>query len=139
VSDYVSDTHALYWYLIASPKLGANAQAALLAGEQGQAHIYVPSIVLAELYYLNVKYNQPLIFAQEYERLIGSGQFRFVEFRAADVLRFDALAAIPEMHDRMIVGVAHAGSSKRFGNEPSTVLDEGRLLYAARFPNEMKP
>ena len=108
MSDYVTDTHALYWYLTASPKLGTNAQAAFLAGEHGQARIYVPSIVLAELYYLNVKYNQPLAFAQEYERLTESGQFHFVEFRAADVLRFDALAAIPEMHDRMIVGVAHA-------------------------------
>ena len=108
MSDYVTDTHALYWYLTASPKLGANAQAAFLAGEQGQARIYVPSIVLAELYYLNVKYNQPLAFAPEYERLTGGGQFHFVDFRAADVLRFDLLAAIPEMHDRMIVGVAHA-------------------------------
>jgi len=52
VSDYVTDTHALYWYLTASPNLGANARAAFLAGEQGQARIYVPSIVLAELYYI---------------------------------------------------------------------------------------
>ena len=108
MSDYVTDTHALYWYLTASPKLGTNAQAVFLDGEQGHARIYVPSIVLAELYYLNVKYNQPLVFAQECERLTESGQFYFVEFRAADVLRFDVLAAIPEMHDRMIAGVAHA-------------------------------
>jgi PIN domain nuclease of toxin-antitoxin system len=108
VRDYVTDTHALFWYLTASPKLGANAQAAFLEGEQGQARIYVPSIVVAELYYLNVKYNQPLAFAQEYERLTEGGQFHFVDFRAVDVLRFDLLAAIPEMHDRMIVGVAHA-------------------------------
>ncbi|MGE0822638.1 MAG: hypothetical protein AB7G75_21830 [Candidatus Binatia bacterium] len=100
--EYVTDTHALYWYLTASPKLGANAQAAFFAGEQGQAHIHVPSIVLAELYYLNIKYHQPLVFAHEYERLTDSGQFFFVDFRATDVLRFDALAAIPEMHDRMI-------------------------------------
>ena len=111
MSDYVTDTHALYWYLTASPKLGVNAQAAFLAGEQGQTLIYIPSIVLAELYFVNVKYNQPLLFAQEYERLTGSGQFRFVEFCAADVLRFDALTAIPEMHDRMIAGVACTAAS----------------------------
>ena len=108
MSDSVTDTHALYWYLTASPKLGANAQATFLGGEQGRARIYVPSIVLAELYYLNLKYNRPLAFAQEYVRLAEGGQFHFIDFRAADVLRFDALAAIPEMHDRMIVGVAHA-------------------------------
>jgi len=108
LSDYVTDTHALYWYLTASPNLGANARAAFLAGEQGQVRIYVPSIVLAELYYLNVKYNRPLGFTQEYERLVSAGQFDFVDFRAADVLRFDILVAIPEMHDRIIAGVAYA-------------------------------
>jgi len=33
-------------------------------------------------------------------------QFRFVDFRAEDVLLFDGLSKIPEMHDRIIVGVA---------------------------------
>jgi predicted nucleic acid-binding protein len=88
--------------------LGTHARAAFLAGEQGQGRIYVPSIVLAELHYPNVKYNRPLEFSQEYERLASAGQFHFVDFRAVDVLRFDALAAIPEMHDRIIAGVAYA-------------------------------
>ena len=73
MSDYVTDTHALYWYLTASPKLGANAQGAFLNGEQGKARIHIPSIVLAELYYLNVKYRRPLEFAQEYQRLVNAG------------------------------------------------------------------
>lgn len=121
MSDYVTDTHALYWYLTASPALGANAQAVFFAGEQGQSHIYIPSIVLAELYYLNVKYHRPLVFTQEYERLAGAGQFHFVEFHAADVLRFDALAAIPEMHDRMIAGVAYAMSVPLLTRDPEIV------------------
>ena len=95
MSDYVTDTHALYWYLRAAPQLSAKARAIFLAGEQGQARIHIPSIVFAELYYLNVKYNRPLDFAQEYQRLSSAGQFRFVDFRAADVLRFDVLNAIP--------------------------------------------
>jgi len=107
VNAYVADTHALYWYLTAGPKLGANALAAFLEGEQGRARIHIPSVVLAELYYPNVKYGRPLDFLQEYERLTTSGQFDFVDFHAADVLRFDALAAIPEMHDRIIAGVAY--------------------------------
>jgi PIN domain nuclease of toxin-antitoxin system len=107
VSDCVSDTHALYWYLTARPTLGENARAALLAAEQGQAIVYIPSIVIAELYYLNAKLGQPLNFAQEFQRLAAAGQFRFVDFGAIDVLRFDALLAISEMHDRIIVGVAH--------------------------------
>ena len=108
MNDYVTDTHALYWYLRAAPQLSAKARAVFLASEQGQARIHIPSIVLAELYYLNVKYSRPLDFAREYQRLTAAGQFRFVDFRIADILRFDALAAIPEMHDRIIAGVAYA-------------------------------
>jgi len=104
--EYVADTHALFWYLTGMPQLGANALAAFRAGEQGQARIYLPSIVLAELYYVNVKLGQPLDFATEFARLKSSAQFVFVDFRAEDVLRFDALSAIPEIHDRIIAGVA---------------------------------
>ena len=52
---YVADTHALFWYFIASPLLGAQARAAFDEGKQGQALIYIPAIVLAELFFLNEK------------------------------------------------------------------------------------
>ena len=121
MNDYVTDTHALYWYLKAAPQLSARARTVFLAGEQGQARIHIPSIVLAELYYLNVKYNRPLDFAQEYQRLATAGQFRFIDFRAADVVRFDVLAAIPEMHDRIIAGVAYAMNVPVLTRDPAIV------------------
>ena len=62
--------------------------------------------MLAELYYLNIKVGSPLRFANEFARLSGAAQFAFIGFRAEDVLRFDALTAIPEMHDRITAGVA---------------------------------
>src|SRR5256885_11245217 len=34
---YVADTHALFWYFIASPLLGAQARAAFDEGKHGQA------------------------------------------------------------------------------------------------------
>jgi PIN domain nuclease of toxin-antitoxin system len=108
VSDYVADTHALFWYLTAQPRLGEHARAAFIAAEQGQAILYIPSIVVAELYYVNVKLGQPLNFPHEFQRLATAGQFRFVDFTATDVLQFDALSAIQEMHDRIVVGVARA-------------------------------
>ena len=103
---YVADTHALYWYLTASSRLTDAARAAFDEGARGDALIYLPAIVLAELYYLNQKFGQPLDFAQEYARLQQSGQFVMVEFAPSDVLDFDQDAAVPEMHDRMIIGVA---------------------------------
>ena len=121
MNDYVTDTHALYWYLRAAPQLSAKARAVFLVSEQGQARIHIPSIVLAELYYLNVKYSRPLDFAREYQRLTAAGQFRFVDFRAADILRFDALATIPEMHDRIIAGVAYAMNVPLLTRDPAII------------------
>jgi len=106
MSHYVADTHALFWYLTASPRLGPQAKQVFDEGVRGQAVIYVPAIVLAELYFLNEKVGRPLDFSLEYARLRQSGQFVFVAFLPEDVLDFDVDAAVPEMHDRIIVGVA---------------------------------
>jgi predicted nucleic acid-binding protein len=103
---YIADTHALFWYLTGSPRLGQQAKRAFDEGVRGQAVIYVPAIVLAELYFLNEKAGRPLDFSAEYRRLQKSRQFVFVAFMPEDVLDFDVDAAVPEMHDRIIVGVA---------------------------------
>jgi len=115
---YVSDTHALFWYLTANSKLGPNARAAFLEADQGNAIIYVPSILLAELYFLNAKYGHPINFVETYERLAGAAQFRFVSFRAEDVLHFDRLTSIPEMHDRIIAAAAHALNAACLTRDP---------------------
>lgn len=106
MNDYVVDTHALYWYLTNSPLLGANANQAFNEADQGNALIYIPAIVLAELYYLNAKKGNPLNFAAEYQRLSQSAQFILLPFMPEDVLEFDSNASVPEMHDRMIAGIA---------------------------------
>lgn len=106
MNEYVADTHALYWYLLDSPRLGANASKALDEADNGLALIYLPAIVLAELYYMNKKYGRPLDFALAVRELRRSSQFVLLTFNPEDTLDFDAHAAIPEMHDRMIAGVA---------------------------------
>lgn len=106
MNEYVADTHALYWYLTASRHLSAKAKAVFDEGVNSQALVYIPSIVLAELYFLNVKFSTPIDFAAEYKKLEASGQFVLTSFEPPDVLDFDADFAVKEMHDRIIVGVA---------------------------------
>jgi PIN domain nuclease of toxin-antitoxin system len=65
---YVSDTHALFWYLTNSPALGVNARLAFDEADTGQALIYLSAIVIAELYYLNEKKGRPRDFASKYAR-----------------------------------------------------------------------
>lgn len=103
---YVTDTHSLFWYLTASSHLSAKAKDAFDEGKQGLALIYVPVIVLAELYYLNEKLGGALDFADEYLRLSSSGQFVFLPVMPEEILEFDTDKAIREMHDRIIVGAA---------------------------------
>lgn len=121
VNRYVADTHALFWYLTASSRLGLQARRALDEGTQGQAVIYVPVIVLAELYFLNEKSDRPLDFSVEYIRLRQSGQLVFVPFMPEDVLDFDGDANVPEMHDRVIVGVARRMNAVCLSRDPQIV------------------
>lgn len=106
MNQYVTDTHSLLWYLINSPLLGKNASAAFDEGKNGLALIYVPAIVFAELYYLNVKHNFIADFPADFQKIKQSSQFIIIPFEADDVLAFDKDSAVKEMHDRMIVGVA---------------------------------
>ncbi len=106
MSFYLADTHAVYWYLTNSPMLGLNASQAFDDADNGNAVIYIPTIVLAELYYLNQKQGQPIDFATTFARLSQSLQFVLLPFEPEDVLDFDLDQAIPEMHDRMIAGSA---------------------------------
>ncbi len=49
MSDYVTDTHALIWYLENSPRLGSQARAAFDACDQGEARIYCRQSALLRL------------------------------------------------------------------------------------------
>ena len=103
---YVTDTHALYWYLADSPRLGTRATAVFDEADAGRATIYIPAIVLAELFYLNEKLGRQLDFRSTLLSLQAASQFTLLAFQPEDTLDFDRDSAAPEMHDRIIVGVA---------------------------------
>ena len=100
---YALDTHALFWYLTASPNLSEKAKTAIEKGiESGD--IVVSVITLAELYYLNEKLGNPLNFHVEFKRL--KEIFEVASVEAEDILSFPELSEIEEMHDRLITSIA---------------------------------
>jgi PIN domain nuclease of toxin-antitoxin system len=103
---YVADTHALFWYLTASPKLGDNAKACFDEGVAGTALIYISPIVLAELFYLNEKFGEPIDFAAEYDRFNHAAQYVLPPLTPAEILDLKTDQAVSEMHDRLIAGLA---------------------------------
>ena len=120
---YVADTHTLFWYFTASPTLGAQAHAAFDEAKQGKALIYIPAIVLAELYFLNEKKNRPIDYSATFALLVQSAQFVLLPFEPIDTLDFDSDKAVTDIHDRMIVGVA-----RRLG---ATLLTRDKQIVAS--------
>ena len=118
MNDYVADTHSLFWYLTASPRLGSNAKAAFDEAQNGTAYIHISAIVLAELYYLISKYSSPIDFSAELNRFRSGSQFVLTPFEPEDIIDFDLDRAVSEMHDRIIVGLA------RRLNAPLLTIDQ---------------
>jgi PIN domain nuclease of toxin-antitoxin system len=103
---YVVDTHALIWYLTNDKKLGKQAAEVFAAAERGETRLIVSAIVVAEMYYANKKNKWFADFNETYRELRTKPYLRFVHFKADHVLDFDHDATVPEMHDRIIAGLA---------------------------------
>ncbi|MFQ5604391.1 MAG: PIN domain-containing protein [bacterium] len=56
---YVTDTHALLWYLFRSKRLSSKATAIFNAIDAGQGQIHIHAIVLVEIVYLMEKAKIP--------------------------------------------------------------------------------
>ena len=124
MNKYVTDTHALFWYLTANPRLSAGAKSAFDEGARGEAVIYIPSIVLAELFFLNEKLGQPVDFAVEYAGLKRSAQFEFEPFAPDHVLDLASDSSVAEMHDRIIVGVARRRDASCITRDASIIASK---------------
>ncbi len=103
---YVVDTHALIWYLLNDKKLSGRAKAIFQAAEKNQTLLIMSSIVLAELYYANAKNKWFPDFGELYADLISRPYMRFVPVDHVHIPEFTQDATVPEMHDRIIAGVA---------------------------------
>ena len=102
---YVVDTHALFWWLTSDERLTSAAKGAIDRRRDPGAAVLVSAISLAELHYVNEKAGKPLDFRRELEKLARGG-FELVPVTSEDVLLFDRLGKVPEMHDRIIAALA---------------------------------
>lgn len=100
------DTNALIWYLTGDKKLSKPAGEIFRAAERGETSLYISVIAVAELYYANQKWKWFDDFAKTYQDMKAKPYFHFLPFLPDEVLDFDQNAAVPEMHDRIITGLA---------------------------------
>jgi PIN domain nuclease of toxin-antitoxin system len=115
---YVVDTHALIWYLLNDKKLSSTAKSIFQAAEQNQTILVISAIVLAELYYSNVKNKWFPDFMTLYEDLISKPFIQFMPFDHTHIPYFLHDRVIPEMHDRIIAGVARRLNAPLITSDP---------------------
>jgi PIN domain nuclease of toxin-antitoxin system len=102
---YTIDTHALFWYLINSPKLSLEARRIFEQAFSGEVTLLLSPIVLLELYGLAQKVNAPFDFMAELG-LFECPPFQIEPVTVEDLRLLNRLQMIPELHDRLIAATA---------------------------------
>lgn len=112
MSDYVTDTHALIWYLEDSEKLGRRADAAFDACDRGESIIFVPTICLVELVYLKEKGRIPDRLKDALDVHLAAGQTGLFTVdltpAVANALEDIPRDLVPDLPDRVIAATAKA-------------------------------
>jgi PIN domain nuclease of toxin-antitoxin system len=114
MTDAATDTHGLIWYLENSSHLGEAASQLFDACDQGQSIIYVPTICLVEIIYLQEKGRIPSSMKQRFDEEIkvGASGLIVVDLTqgVVDSLVKIPRTAVPELPDRIIAATAlHLG------------------------------
>jgi PIN domain nuclease of toxin-antitoxin system len=115
---YVVDTHALIWYLTGDKKLSPQAKAIFEAAEANETILIIPAIVLAELYYANVKNKWFDDFTAVYDDITEKPYIRFMPLDHTHIPDFMQDSVVPEMHDRIIAGVARRLGAPLVSSDP---------------------
>jgi PIN domain nuclease of toxin-antitoxin system len=114
MSDYVTDTHSLIWYLEDSPRLGQAARECFEACDRGESTIYVPTISLVEIIYLQEKGRIPIEMKRLLDEELRSGSAGILladlSVEVVEMLSKVPRSDVPDMPDRIIAATAlHLG------------------------------
>ena len=103
---YVTDTHSLVWYLSEDYRLSVKAKEIFEYVEKGNIAIIIPTIVLAELFYICENKGLLNIFYLIIEKIKEGSSFIAYNLDLNIIVEFKDLLNISEMHDRIIVATA---------------------------------
>lgn len=128
---YILDTHALIWFLVGSPKLGANARRVL---NDAASALFLPLIALAEACWMVERGKVPTIPSVSDLLAAVDADTRVVVVPLdRPVLDLSlGLTLIGEMHDRQIVATAlHLASG---GDTVSLLTCDGNIAASGLVP-----
>lgn len=110
MSDAVTDTHGLIWYLANDPLLSPAASQAFEQCDRGEIAIHVPTMCLVEMVYLQEKGNIPAQLKARFDSVLQTGTSGLIlADLTADIV--DTLAriprtSVPDLPDRIIAATA---------------------------------
>jgi len=104
--NFVTDTHALIWWFIDSPKIGPTASEIFEKCEEGQHVIFIPSIVIAEALSIFDKKRVSFDFKELFRKLHDSENFVIISLDYPVLQKMIDLKDIPELHDKIIASTA---------------------------------
>ncbi len=103
---FIADTHSFIWYLTDDAKLGKKAKDILEKAEKGDAIIVVPTIVLAESYFIASKHRTGVRFAEVVDKVKVGMNFTTYPLDIAVIERIQKLDKLADLHDKIIVATA---------------------------------
>jgi PIN domain nuclease of toxin-antitoxin system len=114
MADFVTDTHALVWYLRGDTRLGSQASEAFASCDSGEATIWLPTICLVEMVYVEEKARIPPGTRRAFHAAVNAGETGFaiaaLTAQIAESLASVPRADVPELPDRIIAATAmHLG------------------------------
>lgn len=110
MKSYISDTHALLWHILESPRLSGTTAQIFQKADKNEVHILIPTIVLVEVVYLIEKARIPDDAIEKIISLVDapSDNYRLTPIRPSTMRAMRTLPyiLIPDMPDRIITATA---------------------------------
>jgi len=123
--NFTTDTHALLWWFVDSPKISPKVSEIFEKCEAGQNIIFIPSIVLAEAISIFEKKRISFDFRKLFKRIEESGNFVVVPLDYTILQKMLDLKDIQELHDKIIV------ATTRYLNAP--LLTKDRVIQSLSY------
>lgn len=114
---YVADSHAILWHLTNDEALGKKAKQILHEADAGKVTIVLPSIVLAELFWICKFKKVGLHFADLLSKIENVENYIIEPLSLTHINFFSAFAKISELHDLIIVATCEQYRAKLLSND----------------------
>ena len=103
---FVADTHTLWWYLRSPELLSPDSSYIFSLAERGRVVIFVPAIVIAELYFLSVKLGEAVQPAELMDLLDSMPGVEMLQLGRLQLEQLNMFPEIRDIHDRLIAAEA---------------------------------